>query len=124
MEVALLLLFAAMGALFWVLGRGMLTVQPNRLYGVRTGATFADDRVWRDTNDHSGRWFMRLGLGQVAATAAAWVLFPPETALLVLVVVATAATAWLCVDAVRYGQRRLAHYRALDARDGRPASRS
>ena len=43
------------------LGVGMLYVRPNHFYGVRTPATYADRRVWRDANRRSGKGLIALG---------------------------------------------------------------
>ncbi|MFA7297774.1 MAG: SdpI family protein [Dehalococcoidia bacterium] len=100
------------GALFIVLGWGMHYVGPNHWYGVRIPATFADERVWRDTNRRSGRLLMLVGAGTLAIGL--WAFTAPSLAPYVV--------AWLlggilamAVDAFRYAARRLRHYRALDA---------
>ena len=43
-------------------------VRPNRWYGLRVPATFADEKVWYEANAVAGRDMMRLGI-VVTATA-------------------------------------------------------
>ena len=52
-----------LGLLLAVLGWPMATrrVPPNRWYGLRVPATFADERVWYDANAVAGRDMMTLG---------------------------------------------------------------
>ena len=70
------------GALFIALGWGMHYVGPNAWYGVRIPATFADARVWRDTNRRSGRLLMLVGAGTLAIGL--WALATPRLAPYVL----------------------------------------
>lgn len=47
-------------------------VKPNRLYGLRVPATFADEWVWYEANARSGRDLLYLGVaGLIAAVALA-----------------------------------------------------
>jgi uncharacterized membrane protein len=57
------LLFPALGLLLVVLGWPMATrrVRPNRWYGLRVPATFADEHVWYEANAAAGRDMMALG---------------------------------------------------------------
>ena len=57
------LVFPALGLLLIVLGWPMAArrVRPNRWYGLRVPATFADERVWYDANAVAGRDMMLLG---------------------------------------------------------------
>ncbi|HET6577645.1 MAG TPA: SdpI family protein [Gemmatimonadales bacterium] len=57
------LLFPALGLLLVALGWPMATrrVRPNRWYGLRLPATFADERVWYEANAVAGRDMMALG---------------------------------------------------------------
>jgi hypothetical protein len=56
-------MFPLVGLLLLVLGWPLATrrVRPNRWYGLRLPATFADERVWYDANAVTGRDMMRLG---------------------------------------------------------------
>jgi len=56
--------FAALGLLLVVLGWPMATgrVRPNRWYGFRVPATFADEGVWYEANARAGRDTMALGV--------------------------------------------------------------
>jgi uncharacterized membrane protein len=102
------------GALFIVLGWGMQYVGPNHWYGVRIPATFADRRVWRDTNRRSGRLLMLVGAGTLAIGL--WALAAPSLVRYVLAWLLGGVLA-MAVDAFRYAAARLRHYRALDAVD-------
>jgi uncharacterized membrane protein len=57
------LLFPVLGLLLIALGWPMAArrVRPNRWYGLRVPATFADDTVWYDANAVAGRDMMALG---------------------------------------------------------------
>ena len=100
------------GALFIILGWGMHYVGPNAWYGVRIPATFADERVWRDTNRRSGRLLMLIEAGTLAIGL--WALAAPHLTPYVLAWLLGGVLA-MAVDAFRYAARRLHHYRALDA---------
>lgn len=54
-------------------------VKPNRLYGVRVAATFADEWVWYEANARSGRDLLVLGAIQLAC-ALVPLLMPRVTA--------------------------------------------
>ncbi len=60
--------FAAMGLLLVVFAIPLIRrrVKPNRWYGLRVPATFADDSVWYDANALSGRDLLVLGIVQLA----------------------------------------------------------
>jgi hypothetical protein len=57
------LLFPLAGLLLIALGYPIATrrVKPNRWYGLRVPATFADETVWYDANAATGRDMMTLG---------------------------------------------------------------
>jgi hypothetical protein len=61
------LLFPALGLLLAVLGWPLAArrVRPNRWYGLRVPATFADERVWYEANAITGRDLVALGAGLV-----------------------------------------------------------
>ena len=58
------LLFPAIGVLFALLGCPLAArkVGPNRWYGLRVPATFADRQVWYDANALAGRDMIALGV--------------------------------------------------------------
>jgi uncharacterized membrane protein len=58
------LLFAGLGVLLVVIGWPLARrrVTPNRWYGLRLPATFADERVWYDANALAGRDLVALGV--------------------------------------------------------------
>jgi uncharacterized membrane protein len=62
------LLFPFVGLLLIALGWPLATrrVRPNRWYGLRVPATFADETVWYDANAVAGRDVMALGTLVVA----------------------------------------------------------
>jgi SdpI/YhfL family protein len=66
------LLFPLLGVLLIVLGWPLAVrrVRPNRWYGLRVPATFADETVWYDANAVAGRHMVVLG-ALVAAIALA-----------------------------------------------------
>jgi hypothetical protein len=57
------IVFPALGALLVALGWPMAArrVRPNRWYGMRVPATFANEQVWYDANAVAGRDMMALG---------------------------------------------------------------
>lgn len=56
-------------------------VRPNRWYGLRVPATFADEQVWYDANAVAGRDMMALGAVVIAvALAVPWLTGLPEGA--------------------------------------------
>jgi uncharacterized membrane protein len=59
------LLFPAVGLLLALLGWPLAArrVGPNRWYGLRVPATFADQQVWYDANALAGRDLVALGVG-------------------------------------------------------------
>ena len=65
------MLFAVVGVLLIALAVPLLCrrVKPNRLYGLRVHATFADDWVWYEANARSGRDLAILGAIQLAIAA-------------------------------------------------------
>jgi uncharacterized membrane protein len=64
------LLFPAVGLLLALLGWPLATrrVGPNRWYGLRVPATFADRQVWYDANEIAGRDLMTLGIALILAS--------------------------------------------------------
>ena len=72
------LLFPAVGVLLIALGWPLAKrrVPPNRWYGLRIPATFADARVWYEANGVVGRDMMLVG----ASVGAAGLLLPPAGA--------------------------------------------
>jgi len=70
------LLFVGMGLLFAGLGIPMMLrrVPPNRLYGLRVPATYADEHVWYEANAESGRDLVVFGLALTALVPLLWAL--------------------------------------------------
>jgi hypothetical protein len=66
------LLFPLTGILFIALGwpLALRRVRPNRWYGLRVPATFADPSVWYDANAITGRNMMGLGAAVVGVALA------------------------------------------------------
>ena len=64
------LLFPAVGVLFALLGWPLAArrIGPNRWYGLRVPATFADRQVWFDANALTGRDMIGLGITVVAVS--------------------------------------------------------
>lgn len=73
-------LFLVVGALFIALSVPLMRrrVKPNRFYGLRVGATFADEWVWYEGNSKSGRDLFVLGVG-ISLMALALPLVPGMT---------------------------------------------
>ena len=113
------------GLLFVVLGRAMTNVAPNRLMGIRYPATFADDRVWRDTHARYGPIFARIGWVSLVAGVTLVALPLPDAIVLGGYLVASLGSiAWMIVNSWRYAKRRLHHYRALDRGQDEPGARA
>jgi uncharacterized membrane protein len=109
----ILILCAAGGLLSIALGLGMHRVGPNRFYGVRTPATFADRRVWRDANRQSGRGLVALGLGITVFSFVLTVL-PGDRWPLAVAALLMSTLGW-AVASVVYAAQRLAYYRRIDS---------
>jgi uncharacterized membrane protein len=62
------LIFPALGLLLMIIGWPLATrrVPPNRWYGLRVRATFADEHVWYEANAATGHSLMLLGAGLMA----------------------------------------------------------
>jgi len=71
--------FVAIGLLSIVIGLPLAgrRVPPNRWYGIRLPATFADEYVWYETNAAGGRHLMVLGIIVVGVA-----VIPPQLATL------------------------------------------
>jgi uncharacterized membrane protein len=89
-------LFVAIGLLFVGLAIPLIRrrVKPNKTYGLRVPATFADEWVWYEANARTGRDLVYGGLCQVAA---ALLLLPvPTTAYAIINFgVILASTLWM-----------------------------
>lgn len=109
----ILILCAAGGLLSVALGLGMQRVGPNRFYGVRTPATFADRRVWRDANRQSGRGLIGLGIG-VAVFSLVLLVVPGDRWPLAVAALLMSTLGW-AVSSVLYAAQRLAYYRRIDS---------
>jgi len=114
-EVVVLIL-SLEGLLFVVLGRAMTNVAPNRFVGIRYPATFADARVWRETHVRYGPMFARIGW-LILVGGLVIVALPLSDALTLstYLVLSLGGLGWYIWDSWRFANRRLRHYRALDA---------
>lgn len=67
-------LFTGMGLLFAGLGIPMILrrVPPNRIYGLRVPATFADEQVWYEANAKSGWDLVILGVALAILAPLLW----------------------------------------------------
>ena len=74
--MGLQILFAALGLLRIVIGRprALRRIGPNRWYGLRVPATFANEKVWYEANAAMGRDLIALG---ILLTVLAFVVPPP-----------------------------------------------
>jgi uncharacterized membrane protein len=81
-------------------------VPPNRFYGVRTRATFADENTWYDVNARSGQDLLVAGVVSLAgifvidALGARWA---PELRALASAIVLIVTLAVVSVRATRFG---------------------
>jgi len=66
--------FVGIGLLFAALAIPMILrrVPPNRIYGLRVPATFADERVWYEANAKSGWDLVILGVALAALAPLLW----------------------------------------------------
>ena len=106
--IAMLHAFVLMILLSLPLARG--NVKPNRLYGLRTRGTLADERVWYEANSYAGRLMIRGGIaGIVLALGLFFVpgmneLYVPVV-LGALLLIVLAFTAWSVREARRIERR-------------------
>jgi uncharacterized membrane protein len=107
-----LVLVALGGLLSAATGLAMQHIRPNRWYGVRTPATYADRRVWRDANRRSGRGLIALGLG-VAAFSLLLLALPGDTWVLSVGALLGGMLVW-AITSVSYASERRAYYERLD----------
>ena len=112
--IAMLHTFALMILVSVPLARG--TVKPNKLYGLRTRATLADERVWYEANSYAGRLMIRGGIAGIVL--ALGLFFVPGMGELyvpivigALLIVVLALTGW----SVRYARRLERRLRDDDA---------
>jgi len=109
----ILFLCAAGGLLSVALGFGMQKVGPNRFFGVRSPATFADRRVWRDANRQSGRGLIALGVC-ITAFSLLLMLFPGDRWPFAVAALVASTLGW-GIASVWYASQRLAYYRRIDS---------
>ena len=109
----ILLLCALSGLLSVALGFGMQRVGPNRFFGVRSPATFADRRVWRDANRQSGRGLIALGLC-ITAFSLLLMVFPGDRWPLAVFALLASTLGW-AIASVWYASQRLSYYRRIDS---------
>lgn len=106
--IAMLHAFVLMILLSLPLARG--NVKPNKLYGLRTRGTLADERVWYEANSYAGRLMIRGGIaGIVLALGLFFVpgmneLYVPVV-LGALLLIVLAFTAWSVREARRIERR-------------------
>lgn len=116
----LLFAFTGMGLLFAGLGIPMILrrVPPNRLYGLRVPATFADERVWYEANAKSGWDLVILGVALAVLAPLLWTLGWDEAVYsLVWTVAALAGALTMSFVGIRRANRLLKEIR--DGRDSR-----
>jgi uncharacterized membrane protein len=116
-------IFALVGVLFIVLARPFIrrAVAPNRLYGLRVRATFADPVVWYDANEATGRDLARLGaIMVVAALVVPW-LAGRHVTLLLAAGVTISVLVLAAVGTARANRMLAARHSTRDAQS-RPSS--
>lgn len=109
------LLFAGLGVPLW-----RRRVRPNAWYGLRVRSTFADERVWYDANEASGRDLSLLGLvvavGSLGAALVPGIL-PLEHVVLLLVVTTLGSGVYAWIGITR-ANRMLDVLRSGEGSDG------
>jgi uncharacterized membrane protein len=108
----ILVLCAAGGVLSAALGWGMQHIGPNRFYGVRTPATYADRRVWRDANRQSGKGLIGLGIFVIVVSLLLMVV-PGDRWPLALAALLLGTLSW-AIASVWYASQRLEYYHRID----------
>ena len=108
----ILVLCAAGGLLSIALRFGMQRVRPNRFYGIRTPATYADRRVWRDANRQSGKALIALGVA-VALFSLVLIVSPDGRWPLGVGALFASTLGWT-IASVWYASQRLDYYHRLD----------
>lgn len=81
-------------------------VAPNALYGVRVKATFADEEVWYDANERSGRDLFLIGATELLGA----LLLPSllgNAGVVVLILFLLVSVVWSGIRGVRYANRLL-----------------
>ena len=112
----LLPLFVAVGLLFIGLAIPLIRrrIKPNKTYGLRLPATFADEWVWYEANARTGRDLIYGGLCQL--TAAVLLLPVPFIAyVLINAAVILASTLWMVVAGTSRAERLLKQRREYSA---------
>jgi hypothetical protein len=90
-------------------------IPPNRWYGFRVAATFADREVWFATNEQAGRDLISLGVLLIVLALALPVLTPfAELQLLLYAVVLVAGSIIITVRGLRLASRLLAERRRFE----------
>jgi len=109
----ILLLCAAGGVLSVALGWGMQYIRPNHFYGIRTPATYADRRVWRDANRQSGKGLIALGVC-VTLFSLLLMALPGDRWPLALAALLLGTLGW-AIASVWYASQRLEYYHRIDS---------
>jgi hypothetical protein len=103
-------LFLAVCALLVALGLPPLRrrVRPNKLYGVRSRETLADEVIWYEANERGGRHLVQLGGGLAAATLLAngLALGPEPARFLALTGLLLVGIITMAVADLRFARRR------------------
>lgn len=110
------LLFAGLGLLLVALGWPLATrrVGPNRWYGLRVPATFADEHVWYEANAFTGRDLMVMGLvlALVAVILPLILDLPDDTYTMVSAGLLAAGSVVLTIRGFRHANRLLGERRS------------
>jgi len=93
-------------------------IPPNRWYGFRVAATFADREVWFETNAQAGRDLIALGVLLTLVALVLPLLTPvisPQLQLLLYALVLVAGSVVITVRGLRLASRLLAQRRRFDS---------
>jgi uncharacterized membrane protein len=84
-------------------------IRPNALYGLRVPATLADESIWYDANERSGRVLFVIGIVLILLGLGSTLVSPQalERYLAVSVVVMVLAVTLAAIDGWRYANRLL-----------------
>jgi len=124
-EILLPAVSVLLGSLFIALSIPLVQrrVSPNRCYGLRIPATFADETVWYEANARAGSDLLKLGLLLIAVGAGLYLLkMPSGVEVLLWFVIVEGGVIGLLIRNWRFANRLLEKQQSSQGEDN-PASR-